>query len=118
MRNHIQLQILGNCFTINTDLPEEKIRRVESNLINQLDNLKKVHPNVSTVESLIFTNLNALEQNENLEQTVDDLRELTSQYLAEAKAAKKKADDLAKALYVANNELTTLRFKLGYKDEQ
>ena len=109
MTNRVKVNVLGNNYTINTETPEPKIRKIEAQLSTQLNEFKERHPTLSTVDALVITSLNLMDYLDDVELSVDRMREQLTQYLEDAARARTEADDLNREVNLLKKELTLLK---------
>ena len=113
MQNRVKVSILGNTYTINTEAEETKIHKIEAQLSTQLNDFKERHPSMSTVDALVITSLNLMDSLDDVESSVDRMREQLTQYLDDATQARTEADRLNRQVVLLQKELTLLKKSHG-----
>ena len=109
MANRVKVTVLGNSYTINTETPETKIRKIEAQLSSQLSDFKERHPTLSTVDALVITSLNVMDYLDDVETSVDHMREQLTQYLDDSVRARMEADELHREVLLLRKELALFK---------
>ncbi len=109
MANRIKVTILGNTYTITTDSEEERIRRIERQLEEDLTEIMDSKRNLSSVDALVIIALNLLDQLDAGEEATDRMRDQLSQYLEDAARARIELEEARREVERLKRELEMAR---------
>lgn len=107
--NRVTINILGNNYTITTESSEERIREIETELNDQLNNLRKMRPTLSLVDTLVLVSLNLMDQINENENSDDNIRRQLIDYMEEASRASMEAEELRREVERLRRENTMLK---------
>lgn len=107
--NRIKVNILGNGYTISTDSSEERLREIERELNQKLEEIKDTRYSLSSVDALVILSLNLMDEISDTEAGADRMREQLSEYLEDAARARMEADDARREVDRLQRELALLR---------
>ena len=91
MATRSKVKVLGTTYYITTSGSEDRVRRIEEQMNEQLAAIQEQRPSLSTLDALVILSLNLMDEITDAENSTDRMREQLSQYL----------EDAAKALWKA-----------------
>lgn len=107
--NRVTINILGNNYTITTESSEERIRAIETELNDQLNDLRRMRPTLSLVDTLVLVSLNLMDQINENEDSDDNIRKQLIDYMEEASRASMEAEELRREVERLRRENTMLK---------
>lgn len=104
--NRIKVNILGNQYTISTENSEERVRDIERQLTQRLDEITDGRSTLSSVDALVILALNLMDDINETETAADRMREQLSEYLEDAARARSEADEARREVQRLQRELS------------
>ena len=76
MSNHVRINIMGRDYNITTESTEESIRAIESELNEQIQEIRSQKPMMSSMDAVVLIALNLMSQRQAKDQEIDKLKEM------------------------------------------
>ena len=93
MATRSKVKVLGTTYYITTSGSEDRVRRIEEQMNEQLAAIQEQRPSLSTLDALVILSLNLMDEITDAENSTDRMREQLSQYLEDAAKARMELED-------------------------
>lgn len=113
MNNKVTVVLCGKEFSLTTDEPPANFIRLSKELNSMVDDLMDKAPGLSTQSAALLVALNILNYNNKADETLNNLRDLITQYVDESEKARNERDEAVNAMEELRRENENLKTKIA-----